>query len=364
VDGETLILAPDLETLRSVPWDDSLSIVLGDLHDESGAPSAICSRSALRRAVARVRRGGYEISAAAELEFFLVNPETRGPVYSGVENYSLARVEYEPVLAAIRNELRALRIPVEASNPEYSGGQFEINIAHGSAVHAADHAMLLRHCGRQIARRAGFDATFMAKPWSDQAGSGLHVHQSLWRDGTNAFYEEDGLSGVARAYLAGLLDRMPELALFGSPTPNGYHRRADFSFSPTTVCWGGDNRTVAVRAVTGQEAATRIEQRDACADCNVYLAFAGQFLAGLDGIQRRLEPPDPVEGNAYEAEAPRLPRTFLEAYELLDRSAGARQLLGAELVDAYLAALAPEVEIFVTSASDWERRRYAEVPLA
>jgi glutamine synthetase len=303
------------------------------------------------------------LAAAAEFEFFLVDPETRGPVYGGVENYSLGRVEYEPVLRAIRNQLGRMDIPIEASNPEYSGGQFEVNIAHGDALEAADRAVLLRHGVRSLARKFGFEATFMAKPWTDQAGNGMHVHQSMWCDGANSFSDEQELSATGRAYVAGLLERIRDFALLGSPTPNAYHRRADLSFAPTVVCWGGDNRGVAVRAVVGDPDSTRVEQRDAAADCNVYLAFAGQFAAGLDGIRRELEPPPPVDGNAYKLDLERLPRTFLEAYELFDASEVARDLLGTDIVEAYLEALAPEIDVFLTSASDWERSRYAEVTL-
>jgi glutamine synthetase len=254
-------------------------------------------------------------------------------------------------------------VPIEASNPEYSGGQFETNIVHGDALEAADRAVLLRYGVRSLARRLGFEATFMAKPWTEQAGNGMHVHQSLWRNGANLFYDEHELSDTGRAYVAGLLERIREFALLGSPTPNAYHRRADLSFAPTVVCWGGDNRGVSVRAVVGEPGSTRIEQRDASADCNVYLAFAGQFAAGLDGVLRELEPPQPAGGNAYELDLPRLPRTFLEAYELFRESEVARDLLGADIVDAYLETLAPEIDVHLTSASDWERSRYAEVTL-
>jgi glutamine synthetase len=317
----------------------------------------------LKRVLRRFESESYAVSAAAEFEFFLVDPRTRGPVYPGVENYSLGRVEYEPVLAAIRNDLSAMGVPIEASNPEYSGGQFEVNIAHAGALEAADRALLLRHGVRLLAPRFGYEATFMAKPWSDQAGNGMHVHQSLWQEGANAFFGDHELSAAGRAYVGGLLERLREFALLGSPTPNAYHRRADLSFAPTVVCWGGDNRGVAVRAVVDEPGTTRVEQRDASADCNVYLAFGGQLAAGLDGIRRRLEPPPASSGNAYELDLPKLPRTFIEAYELFEASEAARGLLGADIVEAYLKTLAPEIDVFLTSASDWERSRYAEMTL-
>lgn len=256
-------------------------------------------------------------------------------------------------------------IPIEATNPEYSGGQFELNIVHGEALASADRTVLMREGVRELAARHGLAATFMAKPWTDQAGNGMHVHQSLWQAGTNQFHADgDELSETGRHYLAGLLARMREHALLGCSTPNAYHRRADLSFAPTVICWGGDNRTVAVRAVVGSPTSTRIEQRDASADCNVYLVFAAQIAAGLAGIRDRLEPPPMATGNAYELDLERLPVTFLEAYDLFQASSAARALLGEATVDAYLAALAPEVEVMITSAADWERQRYGDARLA
>lgn len=358
-----LRLEPDWSTLRGLPWDADVSVVLADLLDE-GAPSPLCARSFLRASAASAGEVGCEVAAAVELEFYLVDPATGRPVYPWIDNYSVSRIECEPVLAAIRNELRAMAIAIEASNPEYSGGQFEVNIAHGPALAAADQGVLLRLFTGILARRAGLDATFLAKPWTDQSGSGAHVHQSLWRDDRNIFHGgEDELSVEGRGYLAGLLESMTELALLGSPTPNGYHRRADGSFAPTVVAWATDNRTAAVRAVLGSPGATRIEHRDGGADCNLYLTIGAQILAGLDGMRREIEPPPPIVGNAYEQDLPALPRTFLESYERLRDSELAARLLPRPLLDAYLDALAPEVEVLMTSSADWERERYGEVPL-
>ncbi len=362
-DDRPLRLVADWSTQRTVPWDDGVHLVLADLHDADG-PSPYCSRSFLRSAVAQAAADGCEPIAAVELEFYLVDPATGQPMYRWIDNYNLSRVEAEPVLAAIRNDLRAMAVTIEASNPEYSGGQFEVNIAHGGAVAAADQGVLLRLLTGTLARRAGLDATFLAKPWTEEAGSGMHVHQSLWRDGRNLFHGgEDELSAQGRAYLAGLLGSMPELALLGSPTPNGYHRRADGSFAPTVVAWATDNRTAAVRAVLGSPGATRIEHRDGGADANPYLTIGGQLLAGLDGLRQGLEPPAPITGNAYEQDLPRLPRTFIESYEALRDSPLARRLLPAPLLEAYLEVLAPELELVMISSADWERERYAEVPL-
>jgi glutamine synthetase len=359
----TVTLRPDWTTERPLSWDPAVSVVMADLFDGE-SPSPYCARSFLRSVAHRAEAQGLRVLAAVELEFYLVDPATGRPIYSWVDNYNLSRVEAEPIITTVRNDLRAMSVTVEASNPEYSGGQFEINIAHGELLAAADQAVLVRLFTGVLARRGGLDATFLAKPWSDQSGSGVHVHQSLWRDEVNVFFGgEDELSEQGLSYLAGLLASMPEFALLGSPTPNGYHRRADGSFAPTVVAWATDNRTAAVRAVLGSASSTRIEHRDGGADCGLYLTVGAQVLAGLDGMEQELQPPPPVVGNAYEQDLPPLPRTFLEAFDRLRASALAARLLPAPLLDAYMAVLEPEVDVLITSSADWERDRYGEVPL-
>jgi len=353
-------LVPDASTERRVAWDPDRSIVMTDLKEEDGSPSPLCSRSTLRSVLEVAGQMGYDVFAAAELEFFLLTPETGEPIYRDIQQYSIIKgTELEPVLGAVRNSLRQMNIPVEASNPEYSGGQVEVNIEYGPALAAADRATLMRSLVRVLARKAGMGVTFMAKPWTDEAGNGMHVHQSLWREGRNAFSQNGSLSQLARHYAAGLLSRIREYALLGSPTPNAYHRRSDHTFAPTRVCWGTDNRTLAVRAITDHPNSTRLEQRDAAADCNVYLALAGQIAAGLEGVRDRREPPAQAIGDAYAREdLPELPRTFLSAYDLLDGSGAARAALGGETVSSYLGILGREREVQLRTASEWERARY------
>ena len=353
-------LVPDFSTERSVAWDPDRSIVMTDLKEEDGSPSPLCSRSTLRRVLEVAGQMGYDVFAAAELEFFLLTPETGEPIYRDIQQYSIIKgTELEPVLGAVRNSLREMNIPIEASNPEYSGGQVEVNIEYGPALAAADRATLMRSLVRVLARKAGMGVTFMAKPWTDEAGNGMHVHQSLWREGRNAFSENGGLSQLARHYAAGLLSRIREFALLGSPTPNAYHRRSDHTFAPTRVCWGTDNRTLAVRAITDHPNSTRLEQRDAAADCNVYLALAGQIGAGLEGVRERREPPAQAIGDAYaRKDLPELPRTFLNAYDLLDGSEAARAALGGETIGSYLGILGREREVQLRTVPEWERARY------
>jgi glutamine synthetase len=353
-------LVPDRASERTVAWDTDRSIVMSDLQEDDGSPSPLCTRTTLRRLIQTADGLGYEVIAAAELEFFVLSSETGGPLYSDIQQYSIIKgTELEPLLKGVRNDLRRMDIPIEASNPEYSGGQVEVNIEYGPALEAADRATLMRSLVRVLARRAGLGVTFMAKPWTDQAGCGLHLHQSLWREKQNAFSTEEGLSQTGRHYAAGLLTQIRDFALLGSPTPNAYHRRLDYTFAPNRVCWGSDNRTLAVRAITSNPTTTRLEQRDASADCNVYLALAGQIAAGLGGMRERMDPPAMVSGDAYARDdLPSLPRSFLEAFTLLDESAAARDFLGEETIESYVDVLRREGDVLLRSATDWERDRY------
>lgn len=363
VGSETAKLRIDPDSRRELPWDPDTTLVMADVV-VGEEPSPLCPRCFLRDVAAVAAEDGISVRAAVELELYLIDPATGRPAYDQIDNYSLSRVATEPVISDLRREMREMGVGVEASNPEYSGGQYEINISHADLLDAADQAVLARLFSGKLARRYGLMATFMPKPWTELSSSGIHVHQSLWRDGENIVYEsEHALSTLGMSYLAGILGSMRDFALLGSPTPNGFHRRADGSFAPTVVAWSTDNRTTAVRVIYGGPAGTRIEHRDGAADCNLYLTIGAQVRAGLDGIERGAEPEAPATGNAYAQDRPALPRTFIEAYERLRDSELVKRLIPPELVAAYLEALAPEVEASVTYSSDWERSRYAEVPL-
>lgn len=355
-----LILRPDCATATPAPWEPDVEMVIGELFELDGRRSPLCSRGTLRGVLEHAATMEFEVQTAAELEFYLTDPVTLEPIYHEIANYSIPKgTQLETILRPIRNDLTQCDIPIEAVNPEYSGGQVEINIRYGPALRSADRGTLLRMLVRRAAARSGFAATFMSKPWADRAGSGLHVHQSLWAGGTNVMAQGEGLSEIGTWYVAGLLRHTQRLSLLGCSTPNGFHRRADSSFAPTVVSWGSDNRTLSTRAIEGGGGATRIEQRDASADANIYLVMAGQIAAGLDGVAQRLTPQPRSTGNAYaDLSLPRVPRTFVEAFELFAADPEVRRLLPAETVEAYVNALTPEFETCVTSPADWERERY------
>lgn len=332
VEGE-LVLRPDGSAGHALP-DGSGILTLCDLAAPDGSTSPWCSRSLLARVLERASERGLMVIAAAEIEFFLLDPVEDRPVFANIEQYGIVAGEpYEPVLRRIRG-LRSSGIPVVASNCEYGGGQFEINMRHGHAVPSADEIVLLRHWAREIAVDEGYRISFDAKPWPDNSGNGMHFHQSLWDGERNLFWagEEGRLSPPGEAYLAGLMEAMPEMTMLGSPSQRAYLRRDDYSFCPTSACWGGDNRTVAARVIAEHEPVTRVEQRDASSDANPYLALAAQVAAGLDGMDAGLSAPPMVTGNAYARDdLPPLPSSLAEALGLFAASDRARELLGDEV---------------------------------
>ncbi len=357
------VVHPIEGTLRPVPWSEGTVLAIGEAREEDGSPVRVDPRGRLVRVVEKAAVMGYDAKIGTELEFFLLDPETKRPLDTGIQVYGIARgAMFEHVLGPIRNLCTEFGIPIELSNPEYSPGQFEVNIHYASALTAADNAMLFRNAVKEIAADHGLLATFMAKPFSDLSGSGFHVHQSLWFDGRNAFSDGSGhLSDVGRWYLGGLRRHMRELALLGAPNPNSFRRRQPYTFCPTNTTWGGDNRTVGIRAVEGHDEAVRVEQRDGSADANPYLLVAGQLAAGLWGIENEADPGPRTDGDAYaidDVEA--IPATVPEAVEALRGSALAKELLGDELLEI-IVGMAEREQAFVAAAvTDVERARYLE----
>ena len=225
----------------------------------------------------------------------------------------------------IRESLRKTGIEVEACNVEYGPGQTEINVRYGPMMKMADDTVLFKYIVRLCAKRHGFNVSFMSKPFLLEAGNGMHIHQSLTKDGRNVFAEHDEDTPLGnstmRRYLTGLLAHHKELQLVMTPTISGYKRVQDYSFSPTQVTWGLDHRLVGVRSIVGAGSGNRLEARWAAADANPYLVFAGVLAAGLDGIERTRKPPKPVVGNFYQgpeaAMGAPLPTTLGEALDSL-----------------------------------------------
>lgn len=317
-----LHIVPIDGTLRNVAWEDGVVLTVCQAKESNGEDLPIDPRYVLQTAIGRAHDLGYDPYFGVELEFYLLDPETKLPKDNGISVYGLARGAYfEDVVGPIRNLCTEMGIVVEASNPEYSPGQIEVNIRYDKAMTSADNAMLFRNAVKEIAWHHGYLATFMAKPFFELSGSSFHVHQSLWKDGVNAFSDKAKLSDVGVAYLGGLQRHMADTALISAPTPNAMKRRQPYTFCPTNTTWGNDNRTVGLRVIEGTESAVRIEQRDGASDANPYLLLGAQLAAGIDGIETDARPGPRETGNAYEnTDATTLPTDTPTAVELFKAS--------------------------------------------
>lgn len=372
---------PDLSTLRVAAWLERTAVVLCDAKDaETGEPVAVAPRTILRRQLERARAMGFVAKMASELEFYLFRmpyaaARERGyrnlePTSRYVEDYHVLSGAFaEPVIGAIRKQVDESGIPVEFSKGEWGPGQHEINLRYDTALQMADHHVLYKLAAKEIAAAAGWSITFMAKPDAELAGSSLHIHTSLWSEDDEPSFAGDvallpgtpvRASDTFRFYLGGLLAHAAELAWFFAPTVNSYKRYRAGTFAPTRVAWSYDNRTVGFRVV-GRGPSLRVECRIPGADANPYLAYAALLAAGLDGIERQLEPGPAFQGDAYAArELPEVPRTLPDAIAALERSEFARKAFGDEVTDHLLHFARSEQRYFEASVTDFERARYFE----
>jgi glutamine synthetase len=370
-----VLLRPDLATFRIVPWEPATAACVCDVYTEHGDLLAVSPRSVLRRVVERARTLGFEPMMAVELEIRMFREDQESlreknytdlrPLNPGLNCYSISHASVDDdVVGGLRRYMDAYDVEVEGYNREHGEGMYEMNLHYTAALEAADRGMLFKSGAKEVLAQSGAVPTFMAKYSDELDGCSGHVHQSLWRDGANAFWDAAGdhhMSPTMRAYVAGALATMPELFALYAPNVNSYKRYVAGSWAPTAATWGLDNRTASLRAITSSAAAIRIEHRVPGADVNPYLGFAACLAGGLSGIERKLAPPPPQQGNVYEAQGvPPLPRTLDEAVDLLDRSAIARDMLGDAFVDHYVAMRRWEVEKHRRAVTAWERARYFE----
>jgi glutamine synthetase len=360
-------LAPDLTTLRRIPWQEATVMVQCDVNWHDGTPVGPSPRQVLKAQVEKARALGLDPMFGSELEFFLFREsyaEAHAKRYHDLtpsvpyilDYHILAASFDEPFLREVRNSMKAAGMMVESSKGEAWAGQHEINFRFQHALRAADDHVVYKTGIKEIAFQQGCSVTFMAKPHHDWVGSSCHIHSSLWRDGDNAFAGE---SELFRHYLAGQIACMADLAIFVAPTINSYKRFAAGSWAPTTLAWGYDNRTCGFRLV-GHGSSVRPETRIPGADANPYLAFAALLAGGMYGIEHELELGPALEGNAYVSEAERFPHALREAIARLDSSAVARELLGDEVVDHYLNYARTEQELYDKTVTGYERERMFE----
>ena len=358
-------LRPDLGTLRRVPWQEGTVVLMSDVEWISGGPVNPSPRQVLRRQLERLAERGWVANAGTELEFQLFKTSYEDAWkqgYRDLEPANLYNVDYsllgtarvEPLLRRIRNAMAGAGMEVENSKGECNLGQHEINFRYSDALQSADAHVIYKNGAKEIAAQEEMSISFMAK-FDEREGNSCHIHFSLadTADGRAVFAREPDKFD---AFVAGLLAGLGELTLFLAPNINSYKRFAADSFAPTALAWGEDNRTCALRLV-GHGEGRRVECRAPGADVNPYLAISALIAAGLDGIDKQLVLPAPIEGNAYLADAPRLPTTLRDARELFAGSGLARAAFGDDVVDHYLNGADVELAAFDAAVTDWERVR-------
>lgn len=344
---------------RAIPWEPGVAFCMGRSEGTDHNAVPIDPRNALVEQVERAESMGLQVQVGTELEFFLLDPETKQPRDQGIGVYGLVRAaELEHVLGPIRSGINEVGIPIEQSNPEYAAGQVEVNIRYGEALESADRVIMFRNLVKELAARHGYLATFMAKPFFEHSGNGFHTHYSLWQNGENAFSDDGKLSVTGRQFLAGLQQRMGEMALASATTPNAYRRRQPYTFCPINNAWGYDNRTVGLRVIEGAPSAVRVEKRDGSADCNPYYLLACEIAAGLDGIEQGLEPTEPTMGNGYEAGADPIPGSLDAALELARSSAFLPRVLGEYRLEILVQQAERELEFVANQVTPVEVERY------
>ncbi|MFK7870121.1 MAG: glutamine synthetase family protein [Roseobacter sp.] len=366
------VMKPDLSSIRFVPWLEGTAMVLCDVIDHNTHEDVPHSpRAMLKRQVARLTALGFDAMMATELEFFLFEKSFDAIRKSGFrdlatfsgynEDYNILQTTREEhVMRPIRNHLWEAGIPVENTKGEAETGQQELNIKYASAMATAENHTIAKHAVKEIADAAGHAASFLPKWDANKVGSSSHVHQSLWKDGENAFFDANdplGMSALMKSYLAGLLKYAPDLTYFLAPYINSYKRFSKGTFAPTRIIWSVDNRTAGFRLCGEGTKSVRIECRIGGSDLNPYLAMAGMLAAGIAGIEEQLELEPPATGDVYQGATALIPGTLQAAREALLASDMLRAALGDDVVTHYARAAEVEIEEFDRAVTDWEIAR-------
>jgi len=372
-DATVRILPP---TRREIPFEPKTALFLAEF---AGRAEAVCPRGTLRRVLERAADMGFQVSAAAEFEFFMFEetPESvRDKGFRHLKTMTPGAFGYSVLRSSVHSDLyhellalgEAMRFPIEGLHTETGPGVLEAALIYCEALEAADRAALFKTFAKVLAQRRGLMATFMAKWSNSYPGQSGHLHISLRKTNGDSVFHDPAkpheMSDAMRWFIGGQQALMPELLAMIACTVNSYSRLVPGYWAPTSATWGIENRTTALRVIRGGAASQRVEYRIAAADINPYIALAAAIGSGLWGIEHRLEPDPPVEGNAYDREHPaarRLPGTLYDAAERLHSSKVARALFGDAFVEHYAATRQWEEREFRKAITDWELSRYFEI---
>jgi glutamine synthetase len=360
---------PDFTTIRRVSWHERTVIVFADVETVTGEPVAPSPRQILQSQVSRLSERGWTGLTGTELEFIVFNNTYEEAWTNGYRNMVPANqynVDYslqgtsriEPLLGRMRRAMTHAGMFVESVKGECNFGQHEIAFKYSTLVDKCDEHGLFKLGVKEIAAQEGVSVTFMAK-YDAREGNSCHIHLSLRDQNDKPVFagdEEHGFSPIFQHFLAGQIKYARELSLFLAPNINSYKRFVEGSFAPTALLWGIDNRTCAFRVV-GHGSSIRVECRIPGGDVNQYLAISALVAAGLRGVEESLALAPAFIGNAYIADAPRVPTTLAEALALFEHSEVARDAFGDEVVEHYVRAARVEVDAFNAAVTDWERYR-------
>ena len=380
IEESDMLAMPDPATFAILPWrsgEHPAARLICDVINADGTPYASDPRYALRRMLQKAKGMGYTFYVGPELEYFYFNDNGVHP--TGLDKVGYFDLTPQNVCVELRREtvtmLECMGIKVEAAHHEVAPSQHEIDLRYDEALRMADSTVTYRVAVKQAAAKRGVYATFMPKPLFGENGSGMHVHQSLFRGDANAFHDAKDpyhLSAEAKSYAAGLMKYAPEICAVIAQTVNSYKRLVPDFEAPCYICWGRRNRSAMVRVPMykpGKEKATRVEFRAPDPACNPYLAYAVMLAAGLKGIEDGLEIPAPVEQDVYgltpaqraELAIPSLPRDLGHATDLCEASALVREALGDDMFEKFIANKKIEWDNYRVQVTGYELAKYLPI---
>jgi glutamine synthetase len=359
------VLRPTDRGAVPMPWlANPSALVPMTMETATGVPFEGDPRNALDRVVKRYAARGWTVMAATEMEFTLVDDSgpalsaptspVTGRALSSSAILSVAQLDaFDGFFTDLYEACEAMEIPAQTVISESGLGQFEMTMNHQNALHAADDAWLFKALARGMARKHGFAATFMAKPYADDAGNGMHVHFSVLDGGGQNVFSNGGPEGsdLLRHAVAGCLSAMPASTLIFAPHSNSYERLVPGAHAPTSAAWAYENRTAAIRIPSGSASARRIEHRVAGGDINPYLMLAVVLGAAINGIEAGVEPPAPITGNAYDyPDLPQMAPDWISAVDLFESDPTIADIFHPQLIENYVMTKRQEI------------KRMAEVP--
>lgn len=370
-------LHPDLDTFAILPWrpqHERVARLICDVYNPDGTPFVGDPRHVLKNVLDKAAKLGYTFNVGPECEFFLFDTDEHGRPTTQTSDeagyFDLGPLDHgEGTRREICIALEAMGFEIEASHHEVAAGQHEIDFKYADALTAADNIMTFKLAVKTIAQRNGLHATFMPKPIFGMNGSGMHTNMSLFKDGKNIFFDENGerkLSREAYSFIAGLLEHAKSLVAVTNPLVNSYKRLVPGYEAPVYLAWSASNRSALIRIPAARGQSTRVELRCPDPSCNPYLALAVCLAAGLDGIERGLVPPEEVTENIFSMDArtradngiDNLPGTLFEALELMKRDPLMADTLGPHAYESFLAGKYHEWDTYRTQVTEWEIEQY------